>query len=137
MSDVDLSGPEIQRILRKLGGEASLRIWDHAGIRYYCVLAQTQADDRITRAIGDDDKPAEREDWQRANIIVAMGTDLYKTMWEAEHTQPLVPMQLTLWFDRLHSQYHVGPACERLGKSGRPVWAGAVTSDPESPILRC
>ena len=121
-------------ILRKIGGEASLRVWDHGGVRYYAVLVQTDPDDRFTRAVGDDDKPAEREDWQRANLLLALGKDLYEVMWQAEHTQPLLEARLTFWFDRVRSQYHVGPFCERFGKSGQPVWAAVATHNPESRI---
>jgi hypothetical protein len=42
----------------------------------YCVIVCEDPDDRFTAKIGADDEPAEREPWQRANTLLAIGPEI-------------------------------------------------------------
>lgn len=103
--------------------EAVFERWKRSdGQEWFAVIAMEDPDDRYTSKIGADDEPAERKPWQRRNVVMAMGTDLDRVLWEGKRGT-WAPMELTLWFDRVFSRYHVGPRCARHGKTGRPTWA--------------
>lgn len=125
--DRERTGTEIEAILKKIGREACFLTWNHqpepgaAPVKRCCVIAQTDSADAWTTKIGTSEL-SRREPWQRDNIVLAIGTDVDRVLWEAQR-ETMVPLNLTLWFDRVRSQYHLGPRCARTGKSGRPIWA--------------
>jgi len=141
MSDKELDGVSLEQALRDLGVPVAFYSWRHAGNMRYAVIAFEDPDDRYTSKLGDNDSPAEREGWQRANTILGIGPDIHRVMWEAKQSvgtsdrNTVARMGLTLWFDRENSQYHVGPRCQRYGKTGRPAWADEVTGTGSGILL--
>lgn len=121
-NDVELTGPGIVAVLRKIdgGGGAALECWTSAGRTFYCVTVCTDSGDKFCR--NDAGALCQRPVWQRDNHVVAFGDELNRVLFEAAHGA-LVPYQLTLWFDRLRSQFHFGPRVPRTGLTGEPAWA--------------
>jgi len=112
--------------LKRLGNEASVTSFRRDGQIFHVVVAQTDPDDLITHHAVHPDQPAQREPYQRANIVLAIDRDLARALWLAEH-QPLPNqgMHLTLWFEQSSSRYDIGPCAPRHGACGRPEWAPA------------
>jgi hypothetical protein len=80
----------------------------------------------------DEGELCKREGWQRDNLVMAVGTDPRKVAFDTRQAS-LAPSQLTLWFDRIGKQFHLGPRCTRTDATGRPLWADRAVSG-DSPF---
>jgi hypothetical protein len=122
-----LSGPDITEALKRIGREASLIHFIRQGVPFYIVVAQTDPDDRLTAhavSTDDDGHPvcAQREPWQRNNVVLAIEPTEARALWAAEH-HDCGALGLTLWFERTINRYDIGRRAPRDGASGRPRWA--------------
>lgn len=97
--------------------------WKHEGSIMYAAVVFLDDDETVEDP--DTGERCKREAWQRKNLLMAMGTDAREVAFHARNAT-LASSRLTVWFDRVRSQYHVGPLGERMGASGRPEWADRV-----------
>ena len=106
--------------------EMAMECWQHSMARtnktvtIWCALGFEDQDDLVVRdARGE---PCARKPWQRKNVILGFGPDLAKVLWEVRRGD-VARMRRTLWYDIVARRFLTGPCAERVGLSGRPVWA--------------